>query len=91
MKEFITPILTVIAVCAFIIGSITLLEKAIDAEKKTYQVTVIYCDSRPPKRIWVKSAAEPNSSMIRTYKHAAPVFGGQINVCEIQDVKLTNY
>ncbi len=91
MKEFITPILTVIAVCAFFVGGISLLDKAANAKKKTYQVTVIYCDSRPPKKVWIRCAVEPTSSMIDTYRHAAPVFGGQINVCEIQDVKLTNY
>jgi hypothetical protein len=71
------------AVFATIIG-VSLLEKS----KPTYQVTVVYCDSRPPKTIIVRTRRIPNNSHILTYKLAAPVFDSEINVCDIQNVTL---
>ena len=63
-------------------------EHLLERDKSTYQVTVVYCHSKPPKTITVRTRSIPNNSHILTYKLAAPVFGSEINVCDIQNVTL---
>jgi len=67
-----------------LVTGLNLLERS----ASTYQVTVVYCDTRPPKVIQVKTRTVPSHHMIKTYKLAVPVFMSEINVCDIQDVTL---
>jgi len=70
----------------FVFAAVGLLER----DKSTYQVTVVYCDTRDPKVITVKSRIVPSNRIIKTRNFAVPVFASEVNVCDIQNVTLIN-
>ena len=79
-----TMILCVMMSVFVFVTGLNLLERS----ASTYQVTVVYCDTRPPKVMQVRRRTVPSHRMIETYKLAVPVFMSEINVCDIQDVTL---
>ena len=56
------------------------------APELQYVTKVTFCDSRQPDTVILDY--EPYSSDIRTYKLAVPVWGGYLNVCALNVIRI---
>lgn len=78
-------------VIIFIICSFAMLKLASTPVLKTYEVEIVYCDSRLPEKIIVKLEYPPTNNDIAVYKQGAPVWGyagrSYVNVCELNSAE----
>lgn len=54
-----------------------------------YEVKILYCDQRPPKRVYFHSFSYPKKHDIDSYHQAIPRYRGEVNVCDIQVLSVT--
>jgi len=65
---------------------VTVLFSSCGLETK-WKVEITYCDSRPPKIVYVTQIERPNNYQIETWKMAVTKYQGELNVCNIRVVE----